>query len=97
VPTLLFEEWRALYDLEPWADARADYAADEIVAALWATHGTKPKQTGHYMQFLKKPEPKPQTQKEMKAVLEAVCERMRGRDTRTKGPAPATQSMTPSP
>lgn len=86
MPTQLFEEWRALYDLEPWAEERADYAADEIVAAQWATHGTKPKPTGEYMRFLKTHEPKPQSQREMKAVLEAVCERMRGRDRRTKGP-----------
>ena len=72
LPTALFEEWRALYDGEPWDAERSDLAAGGMICASLAAHGGKPRSPEKYMPFLKQPKPKPQSQIEMKAVLEAA-------------------------
>jgi hypothetical protein len=68
----LFEEWRQLYELEPWADEREDLAAGEIVCATIAAAGGNPKGPRDYMPFLKRPETKPQSEDEMKRVAATV-------------------------
>jgi hypothetical protein len=72
VPTALFEEWRALYDAEPWDAERSDMAAGGVICATLAARGAKPKSPNKYMPFLKQAKPKPQSQADMKAVLEAA-------------------------
>ena len=52
---MLFEEWRTLYEMEPWADERADYAAGAIVASLNNDEGKIVELARKYMPFLKKP------------------------------------------
>lgn len=77
MPAALFEEWRALYDCEPWADERADLAVGQAISYTAAFHNVAPKAPREYMELLRTP-PKPQTQDDLMRTWTAVCE-IRGR------------------
>jgi hypothetical protein len=76
MPLALFEEWWTLYEFEPWADERADYAAGAIVASLQKDQGKIIELARKYMPFLKQPLKKPQSEEEMKKVWKAICKKM---------------------
>jgi hypothetical protein len=80
MPLELFEEWRTLYEIEPWADERADYAAGAIVASLQKDQGKIVELARKYMPFLKQPPKRPQSEADMKAVWKAICKKMEGRE-----------------
>ena len=69
-PTPLLEEWRALYDLEPWGEARSDFATGTLIGHLAAAQGATPREPIEYMHYLRVPLPpaKPQTEEDLKAV-----------------------------
>ncbi len=69
-----------MYDLEPWAEERADFAAGTAIMHNAAAHGGKPRPPVEYMPFLKKEKPKPQRQSDMKAAWQAICDRMAAAD-----------------
>jgi len=71
-PSALFEQWRVLYDLEPWDAERLDEAIGTLIAHVAAVHGVQPKAPVEYMRLLRG-EPAVQSQDEMKRVFEAVC------------------------
>ena len=66
-PIELFEEWRTLYELEPWADERADLAVGTAIAHVNACHGVEPKPPAEYMYYLHKAEPVEQSEEDMKS------------------------------
>lgn len=78
------EQWRTLYDLEPWAEERADIAAGIGVMHTVAAAGVKPRQPVDYMPYLQRDEPKPQSVEEQKAVVNAICANVRN-DPRSSG------------
>jgi hypothetical protein len=55
-PIELFEEWRTLYGLEPWADERTDFAIGTAIANSNACHGVEPKPPRDYMHYLRREE-----------------------------------------
>jgi hypothetical protein len=81
MPTKLFEEWRTLYEMEPWAEERADYAAGSIAASINHDEGKIMELARKYMPFLKKPIKKPQSEEEMKVAWGAICKRMEALET----------------
>jgi hypothetical protein len=76
MPSPLFEEWRTLYDMEPWGDERADYTAGAIVASTQGDSGKVLELARKYMPFLKSPKRKPQTEADMKDTWNAICKKM---------------------
>ena len=71
-PADLLADWRDLYELEPWGEERSDRAMDQAIAMNLAAHGIPPRPSGSYMPFLKKEEPKPQSQAEMKQAVRQI-------------------------
>lgn len=82
-PSPLLEQWRVLYDLEPWDAERTDEAIGTLVAHLVAVHGVQPKSPAGYMRYLRREEP--QSEASMKAVFEAAC---RAAESDMKSPDP---------
>jgi hypothetical protein len=80
MPLELFDEWRTLYEMEPWADERADYAAGAIVASLNNDEGKIVELAQKYMPFLQKPKKRPQSEEDMKRTWEAICQKMARRE-----------------
>ena len=80
MPLKLFEEWRTLYEMEPWADERADYAAGAIVASVNKDEGKILEFARKYMPFLVRPPKKPQSEEDMKAAWGAICRAMEDRE-----------------
>jgi hypothetical protein len=73
MPVEQFEKWRVLYGLEPWAEERTDLAAGIGVAHNLESHGLHAAHPREYMPYLQKPEPKMQSEAEMKEAFEQVC------------------------
>jgi hypothetical protein len=70
-PTELFDEWRALYDEEPWADERLDFAIGTAIAHNYACHpGADPRPPIEYMQYLKQEEEQKQSREDMVKIRE---------------------------
>ena len=67
----LFEQWRTLYSVEPWADERGDEAIGTLISYLAALNRVPPKAPRDYMERLKRPE-KPQSEHEMKSVVDGI-------------------------
>ena len=85
MPLALFEEWRTLYEMEPWAEERADYAAGAIAASVNRDEGKILELARKYMPFLKQPPRKPQSETEMKAAWGAICKAMKTWNADEKG------------
>ncbi len=68
----VFEEWRLLYDMEPWGEERSDLAAGVQIMHQASAAGVKPRAPIDYMPFLKREESKPQTQEEQMAEVDAI-------------------------
>ncbi len=81
-PSPLFEQWRVLYDLEPWDAERTDEAVGTLIANVAAAHGVPPQPPARYMRLLCR-EQKGQTEEEMKGVFEDACRHVeKGNDAR---------------
>lgn len=93
IPPRLFEEWRELYELEPWAEERSDLAAGITIMHNVAAHGAQAREPMKYMPFLRAyRREKPQSQEEMKAAFDAVCESMRRQEEAQNGGNPPWQA-----
>lgn len=74
-PAELFEEWRTLYDMEPWGEERTDYAVGTVIAHMLAANGIEPKLPRDYMLFLRsREEQKPVSESDLKKQWDMICE-----------------------
>jgi hypothetical protein len=90
-PLAIFEEWRALYGLEPWAEERADLAAGVAVMHNIACHGAEPKGPRDYMPYLRRQKlrrERPQSAGEMQKKWDAICETMERRQAESEKTCP---------
>jgi hypothetical protein len=74
--------------LEPWAEERSDFATGTQIMHADAAAGLPPKEPVEYMHYLRRNrQPKLQTQEQMQATWDAICEvRRRQEEERTKNP-----------
>jgi hypothetical protein len=76
VPVEIFEEWRTLYAIEPWAEERTDLAAGIGIAYSAACHGAEPKPPREYMPYLKRAVEKKQSPADIQRAWDTVCDVM---------------------
>ena len=89
IPLPLFEEWRTLYDLEPWAEERADFATGTAIMHNAAAHNAETRQPAEYMHYLRAHRrEKPQSEETMKAAFDAICETRRRMEDERGGNTP---------
>lgn len=76
------DEWRELYDLEPWDAERTDLAAGVQVMHAVAAAGGQPRQPVDYMPVLRRAraeqerKAKPAPERTMKAAWDTICKVM---------------------
>ena len=63
-------EWRELYQVDPWDQDRADLRAGQIAAATLAPWSKRKPAPIDFMPYVKKPQQRRLSQKQMKAILE---------------------------
>jgi hypothetical protein len=75
MPLELLEEWRTLYDLEPWGEERTDLATGIAISHNAAVHGVESKPPAKYMHYIdpERYEPKGQAEDDMKKTWDAIC------------------------
>jgi hypothetical protein len=71
-----FEEWRTLYEMEPWGEERADIAAGILAGVIDKQEGKLLEIARKYMPFLKREPVKPQSEADMQKAWDAICNRM---------------------
>jgi hypothetical protein len=88
-PSPVFEQWRVLYDMEPWDAERTDEAMGTLIAHLVAVHGVEPKTPSEYMRLLRS-EAAVQDQAGVRTAFENLCRQMEvsrgGAETRKTEP-----------
>lgn len=87
-PTELFEEWRTLYEMEPWADERSDLAAGRMTMHLVGALGKEARAPKEYMPLLERgvQKKRQQTEDDMKKIWSAASDAMQRRLDRLKEP-----------
>jgi hypothetical protein len=73
-PSQMFEEWRTLYEMEPWADERSDLAAGIQIMHNVNAAGVDPRQPAEYMPYLRREPAKPQSEADIKQAFNAICD-----------------------
>lgn len=86
-PSPLLEQWRTMYDLEPWGDERTDEAIGTLVAHTVAAHGVPPQPPRQYMRILRKEESE-QSESKMRAAFSSACRAAEQMQAETERPNP---------
>jgi len=81
IPTEIFEQWRVLYDAEPWGEDRIDFAFGTAIMHNAAAHRMETRSPMDYMHYLRKQKrEKPQKEEDIQLAWNTICDGMERRE-----------------